>query len=183
MKQKSVFPTIFILLAVLLMVLPFITTFNSFLTNFFLKFGFYQALEDFVVPYQAKAISSILALLPIPISVAPVAKGVWLNGQFISIEWNCIGWQSVVLLLATFLTGMGGKFSWSSRIETIIIGFVGTYLVNIFRLVAISLLTTLVGGLPTILVHEYLFTLIIVAWFFLFWWFAYSFVLETKDAD
>ena len=64
-----------------------------------------------------------------------------------------------------------------------VIGFLGTYLVNIFRLVAISLLAVSLGGLPTILVHEYLFTLIIVAWFFGFWWFAYSFVLETKDAD
>lgn len=58
-----------------------------------------------------------------------------------------------------------------------------SYLVNTFRLVAISLLAALVGGLPTILVHEYLFTLIIVAWFFLFWWFSYSFVLEEVKTE
>lgn len=180
MKQKSVFSTIFLWAALLLMVLPFITTINSFLTSFFLQFGFYTALEQVIVPYQAKLVSSILALLPMQISVVPVARGIWINGGFISIEWNCLGWQSLVLLLATFLTGMQGKFSWVSRIETMVIGLVGTYLVNIFRLVFVSLLAVFGGRLMAVILHDYLFTVFVLGWFFFFWWFAYNFVLEAK---
>lgn len=180
-RRGSAFGTIFIGLALLLMISPFITALNSFLTGFFLKFGFYQALENFIVPYQAKAIASVLSLLPLKLSVYPVAKGVWLNGAFIEIQWNCLGWQSAVILLATLLTGFGGKFSWVSRAETVIIGFLGTYLINILRLIVISLLAVFIGGLPTILVHEYIFTLVIIGWFFVFWWFSYSFVLEERS--
>jgi len=178
--NKSVFSTIFIWLALLLMLLPFITTFNAFLTSIFLKFHYYRVLEEFVVPYQAKALAAVLSLLPGAITIYPVAKGVWLNGTFVQMQWNCLGWQSAVLLLASFLTGFQGKFSGVSRIEVILIGFLGTYLINIFRLSFVGFLAIYLGRLWAGLFHDYFSLILVISWFFFFWWFAYSFVLEEK---
>jgi len=183
MKNKNPFSTIFIWAALLLMLLPFITTFNAFLTSLFLKFHYYRVLEEFIVPYQAKALASILALLPGPITVNAVPKGVWLNGAFIEMQWNCLGWQSLVLLVATYLTGFQQKFSWTSRIEAIVIGLLGTYLVNIFRISVVGFLAVFLGRLWAMLFHDYFSLVLVILWFFVFWWFSYSFVLEEKPAD
>lgn len=181
--RGSAFSTLFIWTALLLMLLPFITTFNSFLTSLFLRFHYYRVLEEFIVPYQSKALASVLSILPIPITVYPVPKGVWFNGLFIEMQWNCLGWQSAVLLIATFLTGIQGKFTGISRVETMIIGFLGTYLINMLRLVVVILLMLFFGRTGAVLFHDFFSLVFVILWFFVFWWFSYSFVLETKDAD
>jgi len=172
-------PNIFIAVALILIIVPFVTTFNSFLTNLFLRWQWYRILDNFVVPYETKTLAGILSLFPL-FSVKATAGGVWVNNGFLRIEWNCLGWQSAVLLLATFLTGFHGKFTWVSRLEVITIGVLGTYLVNFARLVAVAVITQLFGSFPAIIFHDYLVLLFIIAWFFLFWWFSYSFVLEER---
>ena len=172
-------PNIFIGIALLLITVPFVSTFNSFLTDLLLKWRWYRILDNFAVPYQAKALAGILSLFPF-FSTKATPQGVWLNGGFLRIEWNCLGWQSLVLLLATFLTGFHGKFTWISRIEVIIIGVLGTYLVNFLRLVAVALIAQVWGSFAAIIFHDYLVLLFVIAWFFVFWWFSYSFVLEER---
>jgi len=181
MKTKNAFSTIFIFFSLTLMLLPFITTFNDFLTSIFLRFHYYRALEEFIVPYQAKALASVLSLLPGPITVHAVPKGVWLNGAFIEMQWNCLGWQSVVLLLASLLTGFQGDFTKFSRLETIIIGFLGTYLINILRISVVGFLAIFLGRVWAALFHDYFSLILVILWFFFFWWFSYSFVLETRE--
>jgi len=178
--RGSAFSTLFIWTALLLMLLPFITTFNSFLTSLFLKFHFYRVLQDWVVPYQAKAMASVLAVLPLPISVVATSKGFWLQGIFFELQWNCLGWQSVVLIIATFLTGMQGRFTTISRAETVIIGFLGTYLINILRIIIVGLLAIFLGRTGAILFHDFFSLAFVILWFFGFWWFSYSFVLEER---
>ena len=180
MRNKNPFSTIFIFAALVLMLLPFINTFNAFLTSIFLKFHYYRVLEEFVVPYQSKALAAVLSLLPGAITVYPVAKGVWLNGSFVQMQWNCLGWQSVVLLIATFLTGFQGKFSKMSRFETIIIGMLGTYFINLFRISFVAFLAIYLGRLWAGLFHDYFSLILVVLWFFFFWWFSYTYVLEEK---
>lgn len=180
-RGKSAFSTIFIWAALLLMILPFITTFNSFLTSVFVKFHYYKILEDFVVPYQSKVLASVLSLLPGPISVWAVPRGVWLNDIFIEMQWNCLGWQSAFLLIATYITGMQGKFSLASRLEAAVIGFLGTYLMNIVRLSIVGVFVIFANQTAAVLFHDYFSLIFIIVWFFTFWWFSYSFVLEEKN--
>lgn len=181
--NNSAFSSIFIFASLVLMLLPFINTFNAFLTSLFLKFQFYRALENFIVPYQAKALASILALIPGPITVYPVPKGVWLNGTFVEMQWNCLGWQSAVLLIATFLTGFQGNFSRTSRFETIFIGIMGTYLVNILRISIVGFLAIFLGKTWASLFHDYFSLIFVILWFFVFWWFSYSYVLEEENVN
>lgn len=179
--KQSKFSTLFLVAALLLMILPFVTTFNEFLTSLFLKWKLYQILEEIIVPYEAKVLAGIFSLFHF--GAFATDKGVWLQGVFLEIQWNCLGWQSGVLLLASFLTGFQGKFSTISRFETILIGVLGTYLINLFRLLAVGTFSLTVGQTAAIIFHDWFSLIFVILWFFTFWWFSYSFVLETKDAD
>ncbi len=178
-KKNLPISVIFILAAVFLMILPFITTFNQFLTNFLMEFKVYAAIQNLIVPYEARVVAGILRLLPL--SAAPTPKGVWVGGTFLSIEWNCIGWQSIVFLAASFLTGFSGRFTNYSRFQVAIIGLLGVYLVNILRLMIVAVFAAFLNPFIAVIFHDFFVTLIVVAWFFGFWFFSYSYVLEEVE--
>lgn len=174
--SQSQFSRLFLLFAVALMVLPFITTFNSLLTTLFLKWELYKTLQEIVVPYESKVIAGVFNIFNF--ATIAVDKGVWVNGLFIEITWNCLGWQSALLLFASLLGGFQKNFSWSSRWEVLAIGVLGTYLINILRMVMVGFLAVSFGRGPAIFFHDYLALLLVIVWLFAFWWFSYTFVLE-----
>src|SRR5260370_42364150 len=103
MLEKKTFSGIFILLIVLLVSLPFLTTFQDVMTRIVMSFAWYKAIQDFIVPYEMRVILSTLSF--IHISVAQGVNYVQLNrpGESIAVHliWNCVGWQSIVLFLVT----------------------------------------------------------------------------------
>ncbi len=169
---------VFLMAALVLMLLPFINTFNELLTHVLLKWHAYKVLQEFVVPYEARVVAGMMNFFGIP--AEGVKTGVWVSGSFFEIQWNCLGWQSAVLLVASFLSGFQGKFSIISRIEVVLIGFLGTYIVNIFRLFVVGSLAIKLGSSVAIFFHDYLALIVVVLWFFIFWWFSYSYVLEDR---
>jgi len=180
-EVKSPFLPIFVIAALALMLLPFINTFNSLLTNILLKWRLYVVLQSFIVPYEAKMIASVLAFFPV--SIKAVQTGLWLNGSFVELQWNCLGWQSVVLFLGTIFTGFQGDFSKISRFEVVLIGLLGTYFVNFIRIIIVVALAAFGAYGPAVFFHDYLSLLMIILWFFGLWWFAYSYVLEERKID
>ncbi len=179
--KNSKFQTLFLVSALLLMTLPFISTFNEFLTRILLKWELYRLLDGVVVPYEAKILAGVFNALRI--GAFATGKGVWIRGTFLEIQWNCLGWQSAILLLASFMTGFQGSFSRVSRLEVVIIGFLGTYLVNLARMLLVGIFAVGVGRTAAIVFHDWFSLVFVILWFFGFWWFSYSFVLETKDAN
>lgn len=179
--RKSPFRTIFIVVPLLLMLLPFVNSVNEFMTQLLLHFQAYKVLEDWVVPYEAKMLAAIFQLFPV--NVEATKTGIFLNHGFLEIQWNCLGWQSAVLLLATLITGMQGKFKTGSRLETIVIGVMGTYLINFVRLVTVGALALTFGQTVAVIFHDYFSLLLLIAWFFVFWWFCYTYVLESSEQD
>lgn len=175
MKQSQ-FQTIFMISALLLMTLPFISTFNEFLTSLFLKWKLYRMLEEIVVPYEAKVIAGIFSFLRM--GAFATDRGVWLSGTFLEIQWNCLGWQSGVLLLASFLTGFQGNFSKISRLEVVVIGLLGTYLINLARMLAVGGFAVTFGQEMALVFHDWFSLVLVILWFFLYWYFSYSYVLE-----
>lgn len=179
--EQSTFKTLFLLLAAILLILPFITTFNEFLTTVVMKIQFYRVIQDFVVPYQVKMITVILRLLGIPAQpgLVTISFGRAI-GQSVEISWNCIGWQSLILLLISLFTGLQGPYRLYSKLQTVLIGFLGTFLMNLIRVTLVILVTYYFGRLPGMIFHDYFSTIMIIAWLFIFWWFSFSFVLERK---
>ena len=179
LKEKSTFQVIFLAFAVLMIFLPFITTFNEFLTKVIERFQFYIVLEDYVVPYLSRLVGVIL--IPFGFHIIGTPEGLLMpeKSLAINIAWNCIGWQSMILIIITLITGLHGHYSKLSKAQCILIGITGTFLINIIRIATVVLFAVYFGYFPAIIYHDYFSNLLIILWLFFFWWFSYAFVLEA----
>jgi len=179
--EKSTFKVLFASLAILLLVLPFVTTFNELLTTLVMKIKFYRFIQSLIVPFEAKMVTVILKAFGM--TAIPTLTGVRIGsantiGNHVTISWNCIGWQSFILLVISLVTGLQGPYQILTKIQTIITGVTGTFLLNIFRITFIIVIAQKINPVAAVIFHDYFSTLIIVAWLFFFWWFSYSFILE-----
>lgn len=182
--SKQQFSNLFLLTVLFLMTLPLFVTSQDLITKILSITGLSELLQKYIIPWEVKFVVVILSLFRITATgdskliVLYGATGEVFRAQII---WSCIGWQSVVLLLVTLITGLSGRYTLSSKLETIIIGLMGTFWVNIARIAIIYLLGFYLGKLPAVLFHNFVGTLMVIAWLFFFWWFSYSFVLEERQ--
>jgi exosortase/archaeosortase family protein len=187
MKQKITFKVIFATIAILIAILPFMAAFNSFLTEVFNKAWWYKPIQFYVVPWEAKLVSASIYPLGIQtrMNVGPSKFAFYMlkGGGIIPVDlaWNCLGWQSMLLLVISLIAGLRGKFSNISRLECIVFGFFGTLLVNIFRMSFIAAGIYYVNEIFARVVHDYFAALLTMLWLIFFWWFSYSYILESRD--
>ena len=99
------------------------------------------------------------------------------------ISWNCIGWQSLILLGVSFLSGLRGQQSWEARAQVLLIGIAGTALLNLMRVAAVAAIAATVGQTPALLFHDYGGTILVVVWLFGFWIFVQRFILVAPAED
>ncbi|OGM27028.1 hypothetical protein A2627_02565 [Candidatus Woesebacteria bacterium RIFCSPHIGHO2_01_FULL_39_28] len=180
---RGVSKNLFIILVFLLMSLPLFTTFNEILTKIAEKSGVYTFLTRSIVPFETRAVSIILK--PFGIEGKPTISHLFIkrpDGSTTGIyfSWNCLGWQSAILLLLTLFTGLSGNHPVGRKIETILLGLSGTFLINLVRISFVTVIAYYFGQIPATVVHDYGGTLFTVAWFFFYWWFSYKFILEGK---
>lgn len=185
--EKSTFQLIFVVLVIMLMFLPFVTTFNEILTKIVERAGWYTPIQNSIVPYLVRTIAVVLNLFGVVTSQSSQTLTVRPNemtigGTMVYISWNCIGWQSFLLFFLTLFTGFQGNFTLRSRIMAILFGLLGTFWVNIFRIAFIVMVAHWWGRLPAIIFHDYGSTILIVIWLFIFWWVSYSYVLEKQTS-
>ncbi|MBU0708665.1 exosortase/archaeosortase family protein [Patescibacteria group bacterium] len=178
-SRKQTFLTIFVLAAIILAVLPFVTTLNELMTRFVESTRLYRVIDKVIVPWEVKLIGVLL--LPFSFEFVAVPGGMIINDVQIHLSWNCIGWQGMLLLIITFLGGFQGNYSRLSKIEAIIIGVLGTFLVNLLRMAITSLLAVFYGQLFAVLFHDYFAAFVFIVWLIVYWWFVYSFVLEQGE--
>ncbi len=182
-SQKQTFLWIFLIITLILMLMPFMGMFNDLLTRFVKHFDIYQIIQKYVIPWEVRLVGAIL----LPLGFAPQVQGDYLligKGRplLIEIAWNCIGWQSLLFFILTGLVGFSGeRYTLFSKIKAWVIGFLGTFLVNLLRITIVVLVSYYIGQSAAIVVHDYGSLLAVVCWLFFFWWFAYAFVLEEKD--
>lgn len=186
MNQKKTFNLLLAFLAITLVSLPFITTFNSVLTAIINSFGLYRAVQETIVPFESRLILVLVRFLGIKAFLGKAgerASFYLLKGTTyfpVELQWNCLGWQSLMLLIISFIVGLQGNFSKISKLECILIGFLGTFLVNLLRMVFITVGIYYVNTVFALLIHDYFAALTTIVWLFFFWWFSYAFVLEKK---
>lgn len=185
MEEKSTFKLLFIVLSISLLLLPMVTTFNELLTRVVMEIKLYRLIQNFIVPFEAKMVVVVLRAIRIPAFPTPTSVNIGKPttiGNNMTLSWNCIGWQSFILLLITFATGLQGSYRLLGKIQTIIIGVLGTFLINIARISLVIVIAYHLSNLAAIIFHDYFSTLLIILWLFFFWWFAYGFVLEKETA-
>lgn len=181
MQQKKVFQTIIIIFAILLVMLPFLVSFNEALTSLFLKIKAYTWLQNKIVPYEVSMVGLLTAIFGI--NFVPFSNGMSVNGTFLAMTWNCLGWQSLFFLSITLLVGLGsGNYTVFSKMEAIIIGILGTFFMNLIRLVIIVLIFVFLRPIYFYVYHDYLNAVAIILWLMLFWWFSYKYVLVEKTS-
>src|SRR5207247_6209511 len=115
-------------------------------------------------PLQAivPAESRMVVRLPGLIGGAAAASGshlvVWdASGSMhtLFISWNCIGWQSLVLLLISLASGLRGGHSLEARAQVMVIGVAGTMLLNLLRVTMVALIAAWWGVAPASRFHDY----------------------------
>ncbi len=177
---KKAFSNLSILLVLLLMVLPFVATFSEFLTRIVESTFLLRSIGKLIVPYEVMLVRTIISFFGIETargSVAVVVNGVnW--GTYIS--WNCIGWQSMVILLFSLKSGLVHGFTRESKLEALSLAIVGTFIINLLRIAAILIILYYFGSAAASFFHNYVSIIITTLWLFFFWWFAYTFILEER---
>jgi exosortase/archaeosortase family protein len=169
----------------LLMLLPFITTFDDLLTSWALALGANNPLQG-VVPIEARMVVGLLGAVGIHAAASGSHIVIWdaagsMHTLFIS--WNCIGWQSLILLGISFLSGLRGQQSMEARVQVVLIGVAGTMLLNLMRVAAVAAIAATVGQTPAILFHDYGGTILVVVWLFAFWIFVQRFILAPPPSE
>jgi len=180
-RTTPVFAMLLALSAVLLVVLPFVSTFDDVLTAVGMRLGIAAPLQA-IVPAEVRVTVAILAVFGIHAGAAGNQLVVWNSSgapQTLFISWNCVGWQSLVLLVLSFLVGLRGSMGWTSRVEVIVFGILGTVLVNLARIATVCVLAAAAGYLPAVLFHDYGGTLLLVGWLFVFWFIAFRWLLPN----
>lgn len=177
--NSSVYRRLIFFTAFALIVLPFTTSFNEALTKLVERMGIVSTIQTTVAPLTVRGVASILSFL----GIQCVASGssVYLTETWMPLEiyvnWNCIGWQSVLLLTLTFVTGLQGDFTFRSKMMVLILGLEGTLIVNIAKIVVPTLLAYSFGRLPAVFFHDYLGALITLIWLSSFWYYAFNRIL------
>ncbi len=171
--------------AVLLVVLPFISTFDDMLTVVGMRLGIAAPLQ-WIVPAEVRVTVALLGLFGVHAGAAGNQLVVWnASGapQTLFISWNCVGWQSLILLGLSLMVGLRDPMTLATRAQVILLGVLGTVLINIARITVVCLLAALAGYLPAVLFHDYGGTLLLVAWLFAFWLIAYRWLVPYPSSS
>ena len=177
--------TLLAMACALLMLLPLVTTFDDFLTAWALQLGVNNPLQA-IVPVEARMVVSLLGLIGVRAAAAGSDIVVWdgvgsMHTLFIS--WNCIGWQSLLLLGMSFFSGLRGRQSIASRLQVIVIGVCGTMLLNLARVAMVAALEATWGHVPALIFHDYGGTILFVGFLFAFWAFAQRWILDPRASE
>ncbi len=182
---RPTYQLILVLASVLFLIMPSITTFNEFLTAVVMRLGLDGVLQGWVVPMETRMIAALMRLFGIRAAASQtslyLAKGASTIPVYIS--WNCVGWQSFILFAITLITGLQGPYTRRSKVETVILGFLGTFLINLLRIGVVCVVAYYVGQLPAVILHDYGGTLLILLWLFAFWYLAHGYLLEPYEDE
>jgi exosortase/archaeosortase family protein len=185
MERRSVYIGLMAAGCGMLLILPFVTTFDEFLTAATKQFGLVHPLLSLAAP-EARAVTALLGVLGVQAQASGGSLYVWdWSGQrqALMISTTCIGWQSLILLGLSCVVGLRGPYSREAKLQVLLIGVLGTVLVNLIRMTIVCLVAADFGFWPAVLVHDYGGTLIIVAWLFGFWAFVHRWILGTVHSD
>lgn len=183
LTEGKVYKRIIIVASITFVLLPFITSFNEFLTKIVESLSFFAFIQGLVAPFIVRVIAVILRALRVPVSFD--GSFLYLTGGWIPlriyVNWNCVGWQSFILLAFTLVTGLQGHYTRSSRFLTILIGLEGTFLVNVVRIIVPTIIAYNFGYVPAIVFHDYMGTVFTLLWMGVFWNYAFQSVLVTTE--
>ena len=183
MNQKKTFKSVIAGFAILMVLLPPFAALNSLLTRWLDESAWYQPIQEYIVPWQARMVAATISPFGVPSRVTPgnpISAFYMIKGGAaipVNLSWNCLGWQSMLLLIISLFAGLRGNYTTRSRFQLVAIGLLGTILVNVFRMSVIALGIYYVNSLAAQIVHDYFASFVTLLWIIFFWWFSYRYIL------
>jgi len=172
MTQREPVPQAMLLAAccLILLALPFVTTYNDLLTAGAMHTGLAGALQS-VSPFEARMVVALLRAIGVQATAAGSQLVVLGPGgpTNLFISWNCIGWQSLVLLGLSMYVGLRSQSLREAQAQVVLVGILGTVLVNLLRVTIVCLLAATAGRWPAVIFHDYGGTLMTITWLFAYW--------------
>ncbi len=169
--------------SIALLVLPFFSTFGELLTNAAMASGLDAALGQWIAPAEAQLVHGALALVGLRSAAQGSLLQVGDSARSVSlyISWNCVGWQTLIFLAVSMVSGLYGEYTVRSRVATALLGVVGIVFLNLARITVVAIVAFAFGQLPAIIVHDYGSVIATVAFLMAFWAFAYNVILERVE--
>jgi exosortase/archaeosortase family protein len=177
--------TLIAIACALLMLLPFVTTFDDLLTSWALALGANNPLQS-IVPIESRMVVGLLGVVGVHAAASGSHLVIWDSAgamHTLFISWNCIGWQSLILVGVSFFSGLRRQQSLEARAQVVLIGVAGTMLLNLTRVAVVAAIAATLGQTPAVLFHDYGGTIIVVLWLFAFWVFVQRFILAAPAAE
>jgi exosortase/archaeosortase family protein len=180
--------TLIAITCALLMLLPFVTTFDDLLTSWALAMGANNPLQA-IVPIESRMVVGLLGVVGVHAAASGSHLVIWDSAgsmHTLFVSWNCIGWQSLILLGVSFLSGLRGRQPLEARVQVVLIGVAGTMLLNLMRVAAVAAIAATLGQTPALLFHDYGGTIVVISWLFAFWILVQRFILvepHLEDAE
>jgi len=180
---RSVLQGVLWTLLLALAVLPLINNMNDILAKVTLATGLHVTIEKSIVPAMTNMVSMILRFF---FKIENLAVGGSIYIQTIHgfhnlyIGWNCVGWQSLILLLFSGVTGLAGDWTPKSKLKCALLGLEGLVVINFTRIVAIALVLLRWGPGSAVMFHDHLSQLLTFAWLAVFWYVSNEFMLEPN---
>jgi exosortase/archaeosortase family protein len=178
-EREALNMTLIAITCALLMLLPFVTTFDDLLTSWALALGANNPLQG-IVPIEARMVVGLLGVIGVHAAASGSYLVIWDSAgsmHTLFISWNCIGWQSLILLGVSFLSGFRGQQPIEARVQVLLIGVAGTMLLNLVRVAGVAAIAATIGQTPATLFHDYGGTILVVCWLVAFWMFVQRFIL------
>ena len=169
--------------AALLLLTPFIATLDDLLAVLAQRSGLDAIVAGIAAP-EARVVAAALNLIGSPASSSGAT--LWVYGAHpvkLVIGWNCVGWEGLVIFGMTLVVGLRPHEHWEATLHVLTIGILGTVVVNLVRIMLVSLLAANAGYYPAIFVHDWAATLFTVAWLFGFWAFAQRWILGWAPTE
>lgn len=186
MQQKKTFKTILAGFVIVMTLLPVFAAMNSFFTEGLNHAGWWRPIQQYIVPWQARMVAVAISPFGIDSRVTPnsrlstfymIKKGTSIP---VDLSWNCLGWQSALLLIVSLVAGLKGNYTNLSRIKCVALGLFGTLLLNIFRMSIIAIGIYYINSLAAQIIHDYFAAFLTLIWLITFWWFSYTYILDEK---
>src|SRR3990167_11415716 len=107
--SKDTFITLFLILVLVLLFMPFLATFNDLLTRLVINLRGYWFIKEVIVPFEVRMVAVVLSVMGFNVGVTREYVVLGSSAPFLAeIVWNCIGWQSLLFFIITAFVGLQG---------------------------------------------------------------------------
>ena len=117
-----------------LTLIPFIGTMNDLMAKIAALIGLDDFIETNISPQMAVTVAALLTYV-FGVEATALGPSIYLVEHQLPyrliLDWNCVGWQSLLLLLVSLVTGLQGDHSRLSRWKCILLGLLNVALLNL----------------------------------------------------